>query len=591
MTSAQTAISILLLATLVLFAWGRLRYDLVAFLAMLAAVFLDLVPPAEAFLGFSHPAVITVVAVLIISRALALSGAIDFVAQHLVPTAGPAAAQIGVLCGLVAVLSSVMNNVGALALLMPVAIAASIKAGRSPAAVLMPLSFASMLGGLVTLIGTPPNVIISTYRQELTGAPFAMFDFAPVGGLVAVIGVLFVALIGWRMIPRRGTTGTEELFGIEEYMTEARVPDGGKIVGKTFAEIEEMLKEHDGEILGLIRDRHQIPATAVWEHIHADDILILEAAPDGIQKIVDLLGVDLVGTEEPISDALKSDDMSLTEAVVMPRSLIEGLTAAELRLRSRYSLNLLAVARQGTRYLGRLKTFRFQGGDILLLQGSTGQIGQALSTLGCLPLAERKLTIGRSRRAIMTVVIAFAAVLATAFSFSSVPIALGAAVAAMLLVGSLNMREAYESIDWSVVVLLGAMLPVGAALETTGTTRLIAELLLAAGASASPAVILTLLIVVTMAISAIVSNAATALMMAPLAASIARGLDANPDAFLMAVAVGASCAFLTPIGHQNNTLVMGPGGYRFWDYWRMGLPLEAIVIVAAVPLILWFWPL
>ncbi|MFC3230146.1 SLC13 family permease [Marinibaculum pumilum] len=592
MTTEQIAICLLLAATLALFAWGRWRYDVVALTALLAAVLLGLVPTDSAFSGFAHPAVITVAAVLVLGRALMQSGVIDWLAERLVPSAGPAWIQVGGLCLIVSVLSAFMNNVGALALLMPVAIAAAGRSERSPAIVLMPMAFTSMLGGLITLIGTPPNIIISNYRADALGAPFEMFSFAPVGGGLAILGLVFVALVGWRLLPRRHHAGRTELYGIQEYITEAKVPAESRFVGKSVAELEKEVESQEARVLSLIRGERQIPAFAPWERIQGDDILILQAAPDAIEGILKTLDLALIDQDKAaLDEALEGHGMGLTEAVVMPRSLIAGNTALEIRLRSRYGINLLAVAREGHPHRGRLRSFRFQAGDVLLLQGPEDQINGALSTLGCLPLAQRELRIGVPRRAATILAVALGAIAIAAVDLLPVAIALTAAVVILMLLRVMPLSQAYDAIDWSVIVLLGALLPVGEALQSTGTTDLIAGQLLSLSGELPPWVLLALVMIVTMTISDIVNNAATAVMMAPIAVGIATGLDANPDAFLMAAAVGASCAFLTPIGHQNNTLVMGPGGYRFWDYWRMGLPVEIIVVAAGVPLILLFWPL
>jgi len=594
MTYEQIAILALMALILVLFIWGRWRYDLVAFTGLLVAVVLGLVEPAEAFQGFGHPAVVTVAAVLILSGALANSGLISLLTRQIEPAASrDPMVHIGLLGVISATLSAFINNVGALALLMPVAIRSSNKAGRAAGLVLMPLAFMSILGGVVTLIGTPPNIIIANYRAEISGEPFAMFDFAPVGAPVALIGVLFVALVGWRLIPkaRRAATKEDSLFDIDDYVTEARVPEEADIIGHGRRQIETLFNEHQASLVGLIRKGQRIHS-AVWRgRISAGDILVIEAAPDGINDIVQALGLELVGTGKEVSGELGSGDLAVVEAVVSPGGRIENRTAAGASLRSRYGINLLAVSRQGNPVRGRLQNFRFRAGDVLLLQGQAEQLPAILASLGCLPLAERGIQIGKPERAWASVAIFAAAIGCTSFGLISAPIALGLAAMAMLFLNFTSLREAYDSINWPVIVLLGAMIPIGGALETSGTTDLITDLILGAGNAFSPVLVLTILLIVTMTLSDIVNNAATAVIMAPISVGLADRLSVNPDAFLMAVAIGASCAFLTPIGHQNNTLVMGPGGYHFSDYWRMGLPLEIIIVAVSVPLILVVWPL
>lgn len=590
----QIAICALLGAVLVFFVWGRWRYDLVAFAALLIAVVLGLVPPAEAFLGFGHPAVITVAAVLVISRTLSGSGLIDALTSRIEPVAERhAGAHVGLLGGVASVLSAFMNNVGALALLMPVAMKSSRRAGRSPSVILMPLAFASILGGLVTLIGTPPNIIIATFRTDVAGEPFGMFDFAPVGGPVALAGFAFVVLVGWRLIPlaRRRQADDGALFDIAAYMTELRVTEGSALIGKGMRGLSEAFEGGDAVVVGVIRGDARFH-TATWRgRVRDGDVLVVEAPAEGIDRVVSELGLEMVGAGAEVTEDLRSDEITLVEAVVSPGGMIENRTAAGVRLRSRFGVNLLALSREGSATRARLRTARLKAGDVLLLQGPVDQMGAILGQLGCLPLAERGVKIGAPERALASLAAFAGAIVCTSAGLVSAPIALGLAAAAMLAMRSISLREAYDAVNWPVIVLLGAMIPIGGALETSGTTALIASSILDIGANLSPVVVLIIVLVVTMTLSDIVNNAATAVIMAPIAVSLAASLGVNPDAFLMAVAVGASCAFLTPIGHQNNTLVMGPGGYHFGDYWRMGLPLEVIIVAVAVPLILLVWPL
>jgi di/tricarboxylate transporter len=591
MNMEQILASALVALALGLFAWGRWRYDVVALIALLAGVFTGVIPATDAFLGFGHAAVVTVAAVLIISRALAVSGAVDIVASTVLPKTNWLSVHIAVLCIVSAFFSAFMSNTGTLALIMPVAIAAASKSGHNPAAMLMPISFASMLGGMTTLIGTPSNIIVAAYRAKTGGDPFALFDFSPVGGAVALAGLVFIVLIGWRLVPQRGAKAAEKELGVGEYLTEMRIPETNELIGKSLSEVEALIDKNEAVLLSVIRGKRQIPTWTTWERLQSDDVLILEASPDSFKALLENLKLELIGDEKTVFGDLRTEELDVSEVVVPPNALIVGLTAEEIRLRSRYLVNLLAVARQGTRYRGRLRTFRFQAGDVLLLRGPIAQLRSAVATLGCLPLAEREIRIGRGRRALLASTIVVAALAATAFSLLSAPVALVLAVAGLLMSNVLRLREAYEAIDGSILVLLGAMLPVGFALENTGTTQLAAAQLLALGQDFPPVAALSIVLVATMLLTDLVNNAAAAVMMAPLAVSIAQGLGVNSDAFLMAVAIGSSCSFLTPIGHQNNTLVMGPGGYRFWDYWRLGLPLAVVVAVVSVPVLLVIWPL
>lgn len=581
-----------LAATLGLFVWGRWRYDIVALVALLALVVPGIVDPERAFLGFGHPAVVTVAAVLVISRGLENSGFVSLMARSLRGLGGRTLPQLSALTVLVAVCSAFMNNVGALALFMPVAIQMARDDDKPASLFLMPLAFGSLLGGLTTLIGTPPNIIIATFRAEEAGSAFGMFDFAPVGAGVAVAGILFIVLVGWRLLPeRKGEARPEELFEIEDYLSEARIPAGSEWIGKTLQEIIPGL-EVDVTVAGIVRGEEELAPPFLREPLEIDDVLLLEAEPDDLDALVAGPDLEPEGTRELTARLLSSDhEVQVTEAVVQPGSDLSGRTAETLQLRARYGVNLLGVARQGQRVRGRLREIAFRSGDVLLLQGTREAVRGMLAALGGLPLAERGLKVGRPRRLVLAVTIFGVAVALTVAGLLPVQIALTGAALAMVAAGTLPLRLAYESVEWPVIVLLGAMLPVGEALESTGGAATLASLLLHAGGPLPPGASLATLLLATMLLSNVINNAAATVLMAPIAVALAAGLGASMDPFLMAVAVGASCAFLTPIGHQSNTLVMGPGGYRFGDYLYLGLPLTVLVAVLGVPLILLVWPI
>ena len=508
-----------------------------------------------------------------------------------------------------------MNNVGALALFMPVAVWMSRQSGRSPSYLLMPLAFGSLLGGTLTLIGTPPNLIIAGYRAEAGGAPFGMFAFAPVGLAITLAGVAFIALFGWRLVPRRQEPDASgDLFEISAYLTEVRVPEGCRYAGRALhALIDAVKDEADVQIIALVRgdERQRMPST--YEVLREDDILLVEADSDSLKALLDMTGVELAADvdeqeqkahaeqqataqavdQEKAEKSHKSrhGELALVEAIVAPNSMLVGTSASGLDLRERHGVNVLAVARQGQRLRQRLGSIRFAAGDILLLQAREDGLQAGLNSLGCLPLASRGLRITTPRNVLLASAI-FAATLASiALGLLPAATALVTGALVMILAGLIPLGGIYRSIDMPVIVLVAAMLPVGQALETSGGSQLIADALLRLGQSMSPAATLAVLMVAVMLISNVVNNAAAAVLAAPVAISLARGMEASFDPFLMAVAIGASCAFLTPIGHQSNTLVMAPGGYRFGDYWRLGLPLSILVVLCAVPAILWIWPL
>ncbi|MGX1202565.1 SLC13 family permease [Marinobacter sp. MBR-105] len=604
MVADQWIVFAVLFVTLAAFIWNRLRFDVVAMLALLAVAIAGLVPVDSVFSGFGHPAVITVAAVLVISQGLVNGGVVDQVARLLARAGNNAMIQVLTLTLVVAVCSAFINNVGALALLMPVAIWMSREAGRSPSLLLMPLAFGSLLGGTITLIGTPPNIIIASYREP--GA-FGLFDFAPVGLAITLAGIVFIGLIGWRLTPKREDPAAgDKLFSVGDYLTELKLTEGSDFAGGT---LHNLLTAGDSQnnlvVLSLIRDDKTTPAPSTFTILRENDVLLVEADTESLGEFLEITGLTLAsgapneevekdGTEgkgrrQQAEDELVAGDARLIEAVVTPGSQLVGRTANRLNLRERYSVNVVAVARQGHRLKQRLADIRFRSGDILLVQGFEETLPGNLRTLGCLPLAERGLAFGREKRLGLAGGLFAAAILVIVAGWVTPPVALVACAVAMVLAGLLEASDAYKAIDWSVVVLLAAMIPVGQALESTGGADLIARQILAISEGQAPWLVLSIILVGTMLLSNVVNNAAAAILVAPIALGVAGQLGLSSDATLMAVAIGASCAFLTPIGHQSNALVMEPAGYRFGDYWRLGLPLSVVVTATAVPVILWVW--
>ncbi len=590
MTPDQIILFALLMFVFVFLIWGRWRYDLVAFVALLAALLTGVVPTEQAFSGFGHPATVIIALVLIISRGLSNSGVIELLARFFVDASRKLASHISIMSALAAVLSAFMNNVAALALLMPLDMQAASKAKRSPAVTLMPLSFASILGGMITLIGTPPNIIIAEFRNDALGASFSMFDFAPVGLACAAVGVAYVALIGWRLLPaeRRKADPQKELFDLADYIAELKVPDGSPVIGKRVRELDEMAAKSDVEIVGLIRTGRRMPGLARIVEIKAGDILVVEAPPESITEALGSMGLEYIGTGEGV---LKDEELQLSEVVVPEASPLVDRSAASFRLLYRYRVALVGVSRGGERFRDHVRNLVIQPGDVLLMLGAEEPLTDVTGRLALLPLADRGQRVIQRDKVWLSVGIFSAAILAASFGLVYLPIALGCVVALMALLNIVPLREIYNSIEWLVIVLLGCMIAIGSALQSTGGTALIADGIVSLSSGFSPVVVLALLIIVTMTLSDVMNNTATAVIAAPIAVEIAARLSVNPDPFLMGVAVAASCAFLTPIGHKNNTLIMGPGGYRFGDYWRMGLPLEILIVAVSIPMIMWVWPM
>jgi di/tricarboxylate transporter len=584
----QATIYVILAATLVLFLWGRWRYDLVAVIALLAVALTGLVSPREAFTGFGHPAVITVAAVLIVSQGLASVGIVDRITAWLSAAGKHFLLQVLLLIGLTGLLSGFINDIGALGLMMPVAIRLARENKRSPSTILMPLAFSSILGGLITGIGTPPNIYISAFRAEEMGEAFRILDFLPVGAPLLFAGVLFVSLIGWRLLPQRsGIAETSAIRMIEDYLTELIVPQASALAGQR---IDDVFAEFEGRvvILGIGQEKRGFRLPSGGDVLRAGDILIVEAATGELEKLVRAKGFELAGKGDIEEELLEWRGATFLEVVILPEAALVGRNVRDLNLRYRYRLNLLGISRQGQPIHDRLRDVEFEPGDVLLLQGRIETVNQAAAELGVLLLQENRLRLSRPRRAGIGLAIFGFAISASMLGWTEPAIAFSAAAVLMVLTGILTLPEAYRSINWPVILLLGGMIPVGKAFEATGASQSLGQLLAEVG-QYGPAVTVVVVMVITMLLSNVINKSAATVLMAPLALAVAQGIGASPDPLLMAVAVGASSAFLTPIGHHCNTVVMGPGGYHFGDYWRMGLPTSLIVLAITVPLIVLVW--
>lgn len=626
MTVPQIAVLVILAGTMGLFLWGRLRHDVVALAALMASVLAGLVPAAEAFAGFGHPAVITVACVLVLSAGLQNSGAVDALSRAVLPRTASRIPSLAALMGLGALLSGFMNNVGAMALLMPVAVQLARRLDMAPGQVLMPLAFGTILGGMTTLVGTPPNLIVSGFRSQTNVDAFAMFDFAWVGLPVAALGVALVAVLGWRLVPARKPSGSDG-FVTAAYLTEARVSEKSKAVGMTLRQFEDGLGGADVQIVAVVRHEMRVNAPHGNRRIRAGDILVFEADVEALSDTLSTFGLKLeeqgssatrdeaadgarrrdktapapgatpdaektvAETEDTAAPPATDDDIVLREYAVLPGSSIVGRSARDMHLRTRHGLNLLAVSREGARPRARLRTLQLRSGDLLLMQGPVEALADFAADTGCVPLGERELRIPDARMAVLSTVIMLAAVGAVTLGLLPAAVAFALAVLASMVLNTVPPRRVYTAIDWPVVVLLAALIPVAGAMQDSGAADLLARVLVEQVAQGSATAALAVILITTMFLSDVMNNAATAAVMAPIALGIAAALGVNPDGFLMAVAIGASCAFLTPIGHQNNTLILGPGGFRFGDYWRLGLPLEVLVVAVSLPLLLIVWPL
>ena len=591
MTYQQSGLFILLGLLFVMLVWGRIRYDLAAFAALTLAVLSGLVDEEAAFAGFGHPATVIVAMVLIVSRGLANSGAVDLIARSVIRGSASLSAHISLISVIGAALSALMNNVAALALLMPVDMEAAVRAKRSPSLTLMPLSFATILGGMVTLIGTPPNIVVATFRGEALGDPFTMFDFAAVGIVVAVVGVVFVSLVGWRLLPveRSRHNTRQELQDLTGYVAEAQVTEDATVVGNTLDQLYPLAEEYDVAVLGLIRAGRRMSGFARGRIVRTGDFVVIQGGVEFMDKFIGAAGLEYASAQK--NAGVLADNQVLLEVVVPEGARIQGRSAMSFRLAARHNSMLLGVSRQGRQFRERIRKLKIRAGDILLLSGSEDELPDVAGWLGCLPLAERGLVVIQRKKAWLAIGLFAAAIAAATTGVVYLPVALAAAALVYVIAGLVPLSQLYESIEWPVIVLLGSLIPIGIALESSGAAELIAKTIIEWTDGLPVVFILIIIMVVTMTLSDMLNNVATALIAAPIALELAVRLEVSPDPFLMAVAVAASCAFLTPIGHKNNTIILGPGGYRFGDYWRMGLPLEVLVVAVGVPMILWVWPL
>lgn len=590
MTTPQLLAFGILGGTMILFIWGRLRYDLVAILALLASLAAGTVPANKAFSGFSDDIVIIVASALVVSGAIARSGIIESGVRFISPHVQRVHWQLTVLVGSVTLLSAMVKNIGALAMLMPAALKMAKKSDTSPSVFLMPMAFGSLLGGLITLIGTSPNIIVSRVREQMTGEPFRMFDYAPVGIGLSVAGMIFLHF-GYRLLPRdrQAAPTMSEALDIKDYTTEAEISTGSSAVGRTVAEFT-AANDEEVEITGVLRGDARSKVSLGKATLEAGDRLLLKGDPEQLERAIFTASLSLDGQDRTAVTETRKEDIGVIEAVITANSPLVRRAAGSIALHERHGVNLLAISRSGERLTQGLRDTRLRAGDVIVLQGPLDILPERLLELGCLPLAERPIQLGSVRRGLIPVIILAGAMALTSLGLVSAPVAFFGAAVLTILSGSLPIRAAYEHVEWPILVMLGALIPVSGALQDTGGTQLVSHGLSSLASGAPPWAAVALILVSAMAATPFLNNAATVLVMAPIAANFATDLQMRPDAFLMAVAVGAGCDFLTPIGHQCNTLVMGPGGYRFGDYARLGAPLSLIVIFIGVPLILFFWP-
>ncbi len=591
LTPDQAAAIAIVVVMLGIFVWDRWRYDIVAMGALLAALAVGIVPQDKAFVGFSDQVIVVMASVLVVSKAIARSGMLDRIVRRLLKGVESPSAQVGVLSASVGLLSAFVKNVGTLGIFMPIAIQIARRSKQSPSIYLMPLAFASLIGGTITQIGTSPNLLISTVREDIKGEPFGVFDYAWVGLPLTLLVVAFLTF-GWRILPRdrQGTPAADERFSIEDYTTELVVGKSSPLIGKTIGDLEHA-GSGDAVVIAVMREGgHNYIPNANWP-LFAGDIVTVQAEPSTIKELVDESRLDLAHARELTKASNARDELSTVEVIVTADSPIVGHTPRSLSMRQRYDVNLLAVSRAGSHRAVRLQSHTFAVGDVIVLQGWEKGLQQTMAELGLLPLADRSLALGRPSRGLVSLAVLAVAMVLITFKLVTVAVGFFAAAAIVMLTKQIPLKEAYEAIEGPVIVLLACLIPIAHSLQSTGVTDIIGHQLAVVGVQVPGYIAVGMMLGVSMLLTPFLNNAAAVLMLGPVAAVLAKQLNYNADPFLMAVALGCACDFLTPIGHQNNLLVMGPGGYRFNDYWRLGAPLSLMVLLLGTPLIIMSWPL
>lgn len=590
MTREQGMIITLLVVVLINFIWGKLRFDFVALSSLIIATLLGLVAPGEAFDGFANSAVITVAAILVLSEGLVRSGFVDATVQTLEKKVKRPRMQFLFLVFGIAAFSAFMNNVGAMALFMPVAIKTARKTGVSPSRYLMPMAFASLLGGLITLVGSPPNIIVSQFREDLIGRGFGMFEFAPVGLSLTLLILPIMLFAAPQLTPvRKENVSQEDLFEIKDYTTSVKLIEGCELIGKSLVELGRDFFA-DVNVIGYVRNERKHSRVSPYMDFRVNDMLILEASTDNIEAFLKKSKLTLSGSKKLSAEEIGGNGVIVSEVVVTQTSHFVGKTARDMDLRNNHGVNLLGVARVGVRVAQSPNRIPLKEGDVLLLQGTSGSIQEAIRYLGVLPLVDRGIELKSTTKIALSLSIFIGALLIVAFEILPATIAFTTAALIMILTDVISIKRAYEAIDFPILILLGSLIPVSQALETTGAAGLISSLIIKIAPGVEPWAILAILLFFSMALTNLINNAAAALLMAPIAIGVAQLLGLNPDAFLMIVLVGSTSAYMTPIGHQSNTIIMGPGGYHFGDYWRLGLLVSVMTFFISIPVIMYLWP-
>jgi len=573
---------------LIFFIKDRWRYDVIALLTMIIIMIIGILPYETVLANFGHPVVIIVGSMFIISHALVRSGFIDSIVTRLPFLYTRPFAALLFLILTVTILSGFINNIGALAMVIPIALIIA-KKNRVPVAFfLLPLAFASHLGGYLTMIGTPRNILISDYRLSATGSPFAMFDFLPVGSVIAITGVIFIAFYAWRFLPRRSPYERGDDID-RAFVTEVKMLEKSQLCDIPVKKMRLKMKESIS-LLQIFRN-DQVMYYEDNSLIHEGDVMQIAGTEDDLTAFVEKYKLQLTGQRSVERYITNNDDYTTLEVVVPPYARLAGKMWSELSLPERFGTNFIGLFRKTFRNHILLANTKLIGNDILLLQGRRESLMSTVEKLGLIPIADSEVNLGRSRTAVITALIVVVAIILATLNWSPLPILFLSTVAILVGSGLISLKQAYESIEWPVLILLAGMISLGMALEVSGATDTLAQTLLLLSNYLSPVWLLGTVLIVSMLLSDFINTTAATVIMAPIAIVIASTIGVSVDPFLMAVAVGVSSAFLTPVGHESNAFVMQKGGYRFSDFTKMGLPLELLIIATALPMILYVWPL
>jgi len=584
----QLILSLVIVVLLAFFISGKYRYDFVSLSALAFLVLAGVIDISDAFTGLSHPAVITVGLVLLISKGLQDAG-LAAVTGNFINKFKPSEIQfLFLIMFIAAILSSFINNIGAMALLLPITLATCQRMGWHAGKFLMPLAFASILGGMNTLIGTPPNIIIAEFKKDFDGVAFSFFDFSYVGIVVSFLSIVLIGLISRFLVKQRKLSNSlSHLIDLDNYLFEFVVSDSSSAIGMTIAGFVKLAGK-DTEILGIVNENGSVSKVRNNSKIRPNQHLVMKVAPDHAAFIQDNFGLEKANDDLDINEELVDE----IEVVISPSSRLLGRKLNYFKKVAYEELVLLGMWRKGAKFRTSLAKQSFKIGDVLLLgirDPAEEDVIAKMNYLGLMPIQSRDISTLPSRSRFLKALIFFtSAVLLAAFNVINVITAFLVCVLGFVGIKILK-SNLYKHIEWPIVMMLAAMIPIGQALETTGITANVASQIISIAGNLDIFWILMIILIFTMLITDVINNAATAVIMAPFAANIATQLNAPIEPFLMVVAVGASCAFLTPIGHQCNTLVMGPGNYKFTDYWKLGLPLDILIVLASIPMILFVW--